>query len=292
MNPLETVKDRLTQKVGPLPVWGYGLIGAGAIWFLTRNRGGSGSAADQYIPLPDSRTPDQVDDTLGVSGYGYSGPVYGTGSGGSDNPSNAPAIFSDFASEASDPSGGRSVATAPVDTKKPGTTFFEGIGNLFKTGSYYTAIDPGIDVKYPGTDTKLKDGQIRILPFEFTIPNPAAQPKYDPASGGMTIPGTNKTQGITANDLVAISQQKIAADPEIQKRIAEANVTEDQRKFVVLGPGGVLMFANPSGADAALFGETSGPTNTNSKDSVPDTYNGVPLTPGVADYFSQMGIAA
>lgn len=287
MSIANEIGAKLTAKVGPLPVWAYGGIGAVGIFLLSRGGGGA-KGGDSYLPLPDGNKGERPEPTDAIGSFvsGWSGAsYYGPGT---DPNGVIEGVFTPI-NDAND--GERTVA---VDTSKPagatatggfGKTFFEGIGWLFKTGNYYTGIDPVIDTAYPVGKTG-KDG-FSILPVEFSKPNPDAVPKYDPETGGFTIPGTDKTQGITPDDLVRISQQRIASDPSLQQKLAQSSVTEDQRKYAVVGPGGIIQFYNPEPIET---GATSGPTNTDTRDNVPDTYAGIALTPGVADYLSQYGI--
>ena len=44
-----TLKERLTQKVGPLPAWAWGVGAAGALWLVMRFRNKGGSDEDQDV---------------------------------------------------------------------------------------------------------------------------------------------------------------------------------------------------------------------------------------------------
>lgn len=77
MKPIDTVKDGLTRKIGPLPGWAWGVVGAAGIWIWramqssTTRRDATAEAGTSLIPglsgggVPAPQTP-------------YSGPVAGS----------------------------------------------------------------------------------------------------------------------------------------------------------------------------------------------------------------------
>lgn len=84
-------------------------------------------------------------------------------------------------------------------------------------------------------------------------------PEFDPITGGMTIPqattpvpGTAalKTQGIRPEDLLKATQDWAARNPLFAQQVADAvatgRITPEQAKNVLIGAGGVPVYADPS----------------------------------------------
>lgn len=70
----------LTRKVGPLPVWGYGLLGVG-VFFLYSRRKSAATASQGATSNVTASVPDIPTATLTTpSGFSYSGPLSGLSS--------------------------------------------------------------------------------------------------------------------------------------------------------------------------------------------------------------------
>ena len=116
----------LTQKAGPLPLWGWLAIGGGLWWYLNRNnQAAAGSASTALVTDPAGNTcstlnpdtgycPGTAEDTAAIAALGQAGSTSsGNGTPAGGNSGTAPTDTSGAAGSGA-PSGGPAPAPAPA----------------------------------------------------------------------------------------------------------------------------------------------------------------------------------
>lgn len=222
--------DTFQRKVGPFPAWVWLIVATIIVVFLMSRRRSS-SSSDNIFPIPRAYGPNDTWNDGGATmfpqrpyyGESFSAPVASTGSvptvSSGERPNSAgnnvvQRLRSAFGivpqSIRTDP-----VAASPQSTIEAaadfGAAFGEPVGTI---GTYLTRI--------------------------------GEKPTFAANRGSaiVNIPGTTKTQGATLMDAVAESQRQIARSPALRAEIARANVTDEQRKYALVGDGGILIFGS------------------------------------------------